>query len=125
MSIVRDIMSTKLVSVGPSATVAEAATVMGERHVGSALVMEGETLVGIFTERDIVRALSQDFDAPGHPVAEWMTKEPKTISADSSVEKALETMLSGGFRHVPVVDDGIVGVVSMRDISKASAQRPR
>ena len=124
MSIVRDIMSTKLVSVEPSATVAEAATVMGERHVGSALVMEGETLVGIFTERDIVRALSQDFDAPGHSVSEWMTKQPKTVTADASVEEALETMLSGGFRHVPVVDGGVVGVVSMRDISKASVQRP-
>ena len=125
MSIVRDIMSTKLVSVGPSATVAEAATVMGERHVGSALVMEGETLVGIFTERDIVRALSQDFDAPGHAVSEWMTREPKTITADASVDEALEMMLSGGFRHVPVVGDGVLGVVSMRDISKASAERPR
>ncbi len=125
MSIVRDIMSTKLVSVGPSATVAEAATVMGERHVGSALVMDGESLVGIFTERDIVRALSQDFDAPGHPVSHWMTKEPKTITAEAPVEQALETMLSGGFRHIPVVEDrGVVGMVSMRDVSKASAERP-
>ena len=125
MSIVRDIMSTKLVSVQPSATVAEAATVMGERHVGSALVMEGESLVGIFTERDIVRALSQDFDAPGHPISQWMTKQPKTISADAPVEEALETMLSGGFRHIPVLEDrGVVGVVSMRDVSKASAERP-
>ena len=124
MSIVREIMSTKLVSVEPSATVAEAATVMGERHVGSALVMEGGSLVGIFTERDIVRALSQDFDAPGHPVSEWMTKQPKTVGADASVDEALETMLSGGFRHIPVLEDrGVVGVVSMRDISKASASR--
>ncbi len=125
MSIVREIMSTKLVSVEPSASVAEAATVMGERHVGSALVMDGEKLVGIFTERDIVRALSQDFDAPGHPVSQWMTKEPKTISADAPVDEALETMLSGGFRHIPVMEDpNVVGVVSMRDISKASAERP-
>ncbi len=124
MSIVGDIMSTKLVSVEPSATVAEAATVMGERHVGSALVMDGGTLVGIFTERDIVRALSQDFDAPGHSVSEWMTREPKTISADASVDEALEIMLSGGFRHIPVVEErGVVGVVSMRDVSKASAER--
>ncbi len=124
MSIVREIMSTKLVSVEPSATVAEAATVMGERHVGSALVMEGGALVGIFTERDIVRALSQDFDAPGHPISQWMTKQPRTIAADASVDEALETMLSGGFRHIPVVEDqGVVGVLSMRDVSKASASR--
>ena len=125
MSIVREIMSTKLVSVEPSATVAEAATVMGERHVGSALVMEGGSLVGIFTERDIVRALSQDFDAPGHPVLQWMTRDPKTISADAPVDDALQTMLSGGFRHIPVVENqGVVGVVSMRDVSKASTERP-
>lgn len=123
MSIIRDIMSTKLVSVGPSATVAEAATVMGERHVGSALVMEGESLVGIFTERDIVRALSQDFDAPGHPVSQWMTREPKTIGADAPVDEALQTMLAGGFRHIPVTEGpGVVGVVSMRDVSKASTE---
>ncbi|HEX2090584.1 MAG TPA: CBS domain-containing protein [Actinomycetota bacterium] len=123
MSIVREIMSTKLVSVEPSATVAEAATVMGERHVGSALVMEGGSLVGIFTERDIVRALSQDFDAPGHPISQWMTRQPTTIGADASVDQALETMLSGGFRHIPVVEErDVVGVVSMRDISKASAR---
>jgi CBS domain-containing protein len=124
MSIVREIMSSKLVSVEPAATVAEAATVMGERHVGSALVMEGGALVGIFTERDIVRALSQDFDAPGHPVSHWMTREPKTIVADASVEEALDIMLSGGFRHIPVVEDrGVVGVISMRDVSKASVER--
>jgi CBS domain-containing protein len=124
MSIVREIMSTKLVTVEPSATVAEAATVMGERHVGSALVMEGGALVGIFTERDIVRALSQDFDAPGHPVAQWMTRDPRTIGADASVDDAWETMLAAGFRHIPVVEDrGVVGVVSMRDISKATAGR--
>jgi CBS domain-containing protein len=126
MSIVRDILSTKLVSVGPSATVAEAATVMGERHVGSALVMEGESLIGIFTERDIVRALSQDFDAPGHSVSPWMTKNPKTIGAEADVKEALDMMLTGGFRHVPVVDgERVVGIISMRDISKASAEQSR
>ncbi|MDP8956031.1 MAG: CBS domain-containing protein [Actinomycetota bacterium] len=125
MSIVREIMSTKLVSVEPSATVAEAATVMGERHVGSALVLEGGNLVGIFTERDIVRALSQDFDAPGHPVSHWMTRDPKTIKAEASVQEALDVMLSGGFRHIPVLEDrDVVGMVSMRDVSKASAERP-
>ena len=122
MSIVRDVMSTKLVVVQPGATVAEAATVMGERHVGSTLVMEGDDLVGIFTERDIVRALSQDFDAPGHSLSQWMTREPKTITPDTPVEEALNVMLAGGFRHLPVTEGGaVIGVVSMRDISKATA----
>ena len=51
MPSVREVMSTELITMEPTATVAEAATVMGERHVGSALVMEGDSLVGIFTER--------------------------------------------------------------------------
>ena len=124
MTTVRDVMSGTLVSVEPTATVAEAATVMGGRHVGSTLVMEGGSLAGIFTERDILRALSQDFDAPGHPVSQWMTANPVTIPPEISVDEALDLMLSKGFRHLPVEDKGaVVGVVSMRDLSGAIAER--
>ncbi len=124
MTTVRDIMSGTLVSVEPTATVAEAATVMGGRHVGSTLVMDGGALVGIFTERDILRALSQDFDAPGHRVSDWMTASPLTIPPGMSVAEALDLMLSKGFRHLPVEDQGkVIGVVSMRDLSGAIAER--
>jgi CBS domain-containing protein len=86
-------------------------------------VMEGGKLVGIFTERDIVRALSQDFDAPGHAISHWMTRDPRTIPPSASVEDALQTMFAGGFRHLPVAEgDEILGVVSMRDLSRATAQ---
>src|SRR5437660_8322674 len=108
MTTVRDVMSGTLVSVEPTATVAEAATVMGGRHVGSTLVMESGSLAGIFTERDILRALSQDFDAPSHPVADWMTRNPVTISPGTPVEDALDLMLSKGFRHLPVEEGGAV-----------------
>jgi CBS domain-containing protein len=122
VSTIRDIMSGELVSVSPSTTVAEAATTMAERRVGSALVLDGG-LVGIFTERDIVRALSQDFDAPGHPVENWMTRNPTTIAPDAPVQEALDMMLAAGFRHLPVVDgDDILGVVSIRDLSRATAE---
>jgi CBS domain-containing protein len=124
MTKVGEIMSTQLISVEPSATVAEAATVMGERHVGSALVMESGKFVGIFTERDIVRALSQHFDAPGHQIADWMTREPTTIGTGASVEEALDVMLSKGFRHLPVEESGtVVGIVSIRDLSEALADQ--
>jgi CBS domain-containing protein len=119
---IRDIMSTQLVTVVPSTTVAEAATSMAERRVGSALVMEGG-LVGIFTERDIVRALSQDFDAPGHPVSDWMTRDPTTIDPDAPVDEALVRMLGAGFRHFPVVEGGeVVGIVSIRDLTRATTE---
>src|SRR5918999_5323086 len=111
-------MNTGLFSIEPTTTVAEAATVMGERRIGSALVMDGDRLLGIFTERDIVRALGQHFDAAGHPVSEWMTADPITVPPDTPVRDALERMISGGFRHLPVVDEeAVVGVVSMRDLS--------
>jgi len=125
MATVGEVMSTDLITVAPTATVAEAATVMGERHVGSTLVVEGDRLIGIFTERDIVRALSQDFDAPSHPVSHWMTRDPRTASSDLPVEEALDVMLEGGFRHLPVMEgDRPLGVISMRDISRVTAERP-
>jgi CBS domain-containing protein len=118
MATVGDVMTRSLLAVEPAATVGEAATLMGERRAGSALVMEGDRLLGIFTERDIVRALGQHFDAAGHPVSEWMTADPITVPPDTPVRDALERMISGGFRHLPVVDEeAVVGVVSMRDLS--------
>jgi CBS domain-containing protein len=124
MASVGEIMTKELVTVESGATVAEAATVMGERKVGSALVIDEGVLVGIFTERDIVRALSQDFDAPGHPITHWMTREPATISPETTVQEALDIMLTRGFRHLPVVDGtSPVGMVSMRDLSRATAER--
>ena len=122
MPTVAEIMSRKVLSVSPKTTVADAATVMGERGAGSALVMEGEKLVGIFTERDIVRALGQHYDAASHEVAEWMTGDPHTVSPDTDVKEALQTMLERGFRHLPVVNEGTVeGVVSIRDLSRATS----
>ena len=122
MTTVGEIMSKDLITVDPESTVAEAATVMGEHHAGSALVMGDDSLHGIFTERDIVRALGEHFDAAGHPVSHWMTRNPVTIGSDADVHDALERMLTGGFRHLPVMDgDHVVGLVSMRDLTKATS----
>ncbi len=117
-------MSIELVTVFPRASVAEAAAIMSARHVGSAIVLDDEegVLVGIFTERDILRALGSDFDAAAHTVAEWMTKDPATIEADATVSEALDRMLEEGFRHLPVLDTGdLVGIVSLRDLSRGSS----
>jgi len=121
MATLGDIMATDLIVVGPTATVAEAATMMGQRSAGSALVMDGDELVGIFTERDVVRALGQQFDAAGHVVSEWMTANPMTVAPETPVAEALRTMLERGFRHLPVAKDGrVVGIVSIRDLSAAT-----
>ena len=120
MATVREVMSTNVITVDADDTVAEAATVMGGKRVGSALIMDGERIAGIFTERDIVRALGEHFDAAGHPISHWMTRTPTTITPDASVDEALNMMLAGGFRHLPVVDgDRVVGMLSMRDVAAA------
>ena len=119
---VGDLMSKPVWTVEPESSLAEATTVMGERHIGSTLVLESGRLVGILTERDVVRAMSSAFDAPSRPVIEWMTKDPTTVGPDIPVKEALRIMVEGGFRHLPVVDsDDVTGILSMRDIARALA----
>jgi CBS domain-containing protein len=115
---VREVMKTTLYSVDPSTTVGEAISLMARNKIGSALIMEGGKLIGIFTERDTVRAISQSHDAPDHEISSWMTGDPKTISPDIDVDDAMKTMLAQGFRHLPVVERGeVIGMVSMRDLA--------
>ena len=121
MKTVAELMSQGLVQVDPGATVAEVASVMSQRRVGSVLVMDGDRLAGIFTERDIVRAISHDIHAPHEQVADWMSREPTTISPDASSDEAARRMAEGHFRHLPVVDSAgnLVGMLSMRDLVRA------
>jgi CBS domain-containing protein len=119
MATIGDLMTKELVTIAPSSSVAEAATIMGERRISSILVMDGDDMVGIFTERDIVRALGQHHDASGHEVSEWMTAKPTTVPSDMAIQEALQVMLDGGYRHLPIKDGPkVVGVVSIRDISR-------
>jgi CBS domain-containing protein len=118
LATVREVMKTTLYSVDPSTTVGEAISLMARNKIGSALIMEGGKLIGIFTERDTVRAISQSHDAPDHEISSWMTGDPKTISPDIDVDDAMKTMLAQGFRHLPVVERGeVIGMVSMRDLA--------
>jgi CBS domain-containing protein len=118
-------MSKDLVTVDRMATVEEASAVMWARHVGSALVMLGEDLEGIFTERDIMKALSKDADrGRTMTVREFMTSDPRTIDADATVGEALDVMLIAGFRHLPVTESGtLAGIVSMTDLVQATTKR--
>ena len=114
----REVMKTNLHVVGTDATVGEAVSLMAKLRIGSALIMDGDRLLGIFTERDTVRALSQAHDAVRHEIESWMTHDPKTVSPDTETEDALQTMLDNGFRHLPVVEDGkVIGMISMRDLA--------
>ncbi len=128
MTTVREIMSTHLVTVEPTMTLMEAAVVMATSEVGSTLVLQEGRIVGIFTERDILRALAHHRIADEARVAgveRWMTPDPVTIDPDATLGEALDLMLSGGFRHLPVVDDDrLVGVISMRDLAQRTAKAP-
>ncbi len=114
-------MKTKLHIVDPSATVGEAVSLMAQQRIGSTLVMEGDRLIGIFTERDTVRALSQSHDAARHEISSWMTRDPMTVGPNVDTESALRTMLQHGFRHLPVIEKGkVIGMISMRDLAAES-----
>jgi CBS domain-containing protein len=116
---VREVMTPVVLTAAASTTIGEAASLMAQRRVGSALVVDGERLLGIFTERDIVKALSQDGLATQQAIGHWMTPNPETIPPDTPIETALRRMVDGGFRHLPVVEEGrLVGMLSMRDISR-------
>jgi len=122
---VREIMSTELVTVDPTATLTETARVMFAGRAGSALVLRDGTLVGIFTERDILRALGDSSSADlarVSPVSKWMSEDPETIGPETLIGEALDRMLFGGFRHLPVMDgEAVVGMVSMRDLARIMA----
>jgi len=107
----------KLILVPGSMTVREAAKLMKSKRYGAVLVTEGDDLLGIFTERDAVfRVIAAGLDPETTPLVEVMTKEPKTITPDKTFGHAMLMMHEGGFRHVPVVDDGkLVGMVSSRN----------
>ena len=125
MTALRDIMSTRVALTTPDTTVAEAAAGMVKAKVGSAIVMQGRFLAGILTERDVLRAAASGENLAAARVVDWMTPDPQSASADTSVEEAAEIMLRNGFRHLPVVDGRTVcGVVSLRDLFATRIRRP-
>lgn len=118
MATVRDVMSTTLLTVDATATLTEAASTMDARRVGAALVMNGEHLSGILTERDILHAVATG-QVEGTKVGAWMTHDPETVASDERPGHAAAIMLHGGFRHLPVVDgDKPVGILSIRDLMR-------
>ncbi|KWW98989.1 CBS domain-containing protein [Carbonactinospora thermoautotrophica] len=114
---VSDVMTQASISDSPSDTLRSAAERMWGQQTGSLVVMEGEQLVGIITERDILKAAAQGVDLDKTPVGDLMTREVQTVPPDRSIRDAARMMAQHWIRHLPVVDGGkVVGVLSQRDI---------
>jgi CBS domain-containing protein len=98
---------------------------MNAHNVGALVVMEGDTLEGIFTERDVLtRVVAQDRDPDLTPLAEVMTTSLVTLGPDDWALDALRLMSEIGFRHIPVVEHGrVFGMISLRDFVGAELQQ--
>ena len=120
MPVIANHMSRELLKAAPDETIAEAAQHMVARAVGAVLVMEGDRLEGILTERDILKAVAVGA-TEGARVRDWMTKSPETIDASDETGHAAALMIHGGFRHLPVLDGGTVaGIISIRDLMRVT-----
>ena len=111
----------RIVRASPTVSVRDAARMMTAARCGSILVMAGERLLGIFTERDLLtRVVAVGRDPQSTTLNEVMTAEPDTIGIQASVKDAVRMMDEFGYRHLPVVERGrVVGVVSLRDMPTA------
>ena len=112
---------TKAYSVGPDATVWEALTAMAEHDIGAVLVIEGDRLVGIFTERDYARkVVLRGKSSKDTVISELMTPNVCTITPSHTMDQVMNIMTENRFRHLPVVDHGkIAGIVTIGDVVKA------
>lgn len=120
-TILKNKHSDEVWSVTPEDTVLEAITHMAKLGIGALLVMEGEKLVGILSERDYARKIIlQGRRSADTRVAEIMTQEVATASKEMTAQQGLAMMTEGFFRHLPVVEDGrVIGLVSIGDLVKA------
>jgi CBS domain-containing protein len=114
---VRSVTTTALARAEPDDPLVVAATTMAENEIGSLPVFRGEELIGIVSERDLVRAISEDADVAVTTVDQYMSTAPVTIEAEATLRDAAHRMLEAGVRHLPVTEAGrVIGMVSMRDV---------
>jgi CBS domain-containing protein len=93
------------VTVAPETTVADAIRLMLDERIGAILVVSGGKAAGIFTERDLLRRVVKGGFDQSRPVRDVMTPDPETLGLDDGIAFALNRMIVGGFRHIPIVDD--------------------
>jgi CBS domain-containing protein len=121
---VSDVMTSAAVTDAPGDTLSEASAKMWGAQTGSLLVMEGDRLIGIVTERDVLRVVGQGHDPKGTSLQDVMTKDPVTVPPDITLREAATIMFEKWFRHLPVVDDKgkVLGIISLRDLVNLLAE---
>lgn len=121
MATIADLLATKghhVLAVGPSDTVLQAANLMNDHNIGGVVVLDGDRLAGIFTERDVLRrVVAQGLDPATTPVAEVMTTPVITCPPELGLDECAALMTTRGVRHLPVENGGaLTGLVTIRDL---------
>lgn len=124
VSSILQVKGNKVISVNENSSLIDVLTLMAEKKIGAVLVMDGEKIVGIFSERDFARkvAKTKQIDL-NMPVKDLMTREVFVISSDETLDECMAVMSTTRIRHLPVVDDGkLVGLISIGDVVKFSIE---
>jgi CBS domain-containing protein len=117
MGTLADVVRPTFLTVAPEDTLGEVAEKMTKQNVGAVIVKDHGRLIGILTERDMLRAMAARVHTSDARVRQWMTENPVTAPPDMQFDEASKIMLDKGFRHLPVVDgETILGIVSLRRI---------
>lgn len=111
------VVSPEVLKVRPESPLIEAAKAMNDQDLGSVAIAVNDRLLGIFTERDLLRAVADGADLATSEVSDWMTAPADTVDVSMQIREAAEWMLASGYRHLPVVENGaVVGMVSIKDV---------
>jgi CBS domain-containing protein len=117
MGTLAEVVRPNFITVAPEDTLGEVAEKMTTQNVGAVIVKDHGRLIGILTERDMLRAMAARVHTSDARVRQWMTADPITASVDMPLDEAAQVMLDNGFRHLPVVDgQTVLGVVSLRRV---------
>lgn len=107
-------------TLGPNVTLQDAAQLLTEQRIGAVVIVNGQSLAGILSERDIVKAIAaHGAVALAKPVREVMTTRVVTCDLNDSVDEIMDSMTAGRFRHLPVMEGGaLIGIISIGDVVK-------
>jgi CBS domain-containing protein len=123
MSTLGELMHETFVAVAPEDTIGEAAQKMMDAGRGAAAVSDFGRLIGILTDRDVLRSVAARTHSSEERVRSWMTPDPITVAPDTTADEAAKIMLDNGFRHLPIVDgERAIGIISIRSVLRATTQ---